>query len=149
MSVYPIKIDIEITKDAETIKKVIFSDGIREDLLQGQVKQDHAPLFNDQVIWYLFKVNEETAGFLVLTNVQDEIWSGDIAILPKFRGKIGLELGKMALKKHFKEQKCSDLVALIKKKNRKSLFYTLSLGFKKIGENKDEYILGADYGRIC
>ena len=102
-------------------------------------------ILNDEaMIYYLFRVDLKIAGFCALMLLNDEKnYVVDIGIYKKFRGKIGFHLGKMALEKFKREINDAKVFATIKDSNRASLFYTKSIGFKKIYHRNGIVCLGA------
>jgi len=150
-------LEVRRTKNYKVLRKIIFNNEIYPGLLSIN-PNDESTLFdknpkicnleeyaedvlnNDSMIYYLLEVDQKIAGFcawMLLGNQKN--YAVDIGIYKKFRGKMGYHLGLMSLEK-FKREISNDIIyASVKEENKPSLFYSQSMGFKKVF-NKNGFI---------
>jgi len=154
-------LSVRRTKNYKLLSKIIFNNEIYPGLLCINPEdvstlfnkdltihkfEEGAPeiLNNDSMIYYLLEVDQKIAGFcawMLLSNQKNYVV--DIGIYKKFRGKIGYHLGEMSLQK-FKREVSDDIVyASVKEGNKPSLFYSQSMGFKKVFNKNGFICLGA------
>jgi len=141
-------ITVEETRDFYTLKNIIHHPAIKYGLLEGKENiNDDLNLDNDDIIYYLFRCEGNICGFCAFLDVDDNCYWCDVAILPDYRGKIGILAGKLAIEVFNKNKGFEKLITRVKKENRRSLFYAFMCGFRKICSNNDFYYLEVNYGR--
>lgn len=123
-------------KYLKEISEIINKVGYKEWLANGRSIENPSELENPAVKYYIFKKDGETAGFCAFKKEDNDISVADVAILEKFRGKIGKYFSILGIKKYISENDCKMMVARIDKCNKKSLFFTTWIGFKKYFEDK-------------
>lgn len=131
-------LNIEQTDDLNVVRKIIDEPTIKQYLIED----DYLPLnlsflLERRTKFFILFSDKNVAGLCIFNKISDKIYMGHIAILPKYRGKIGKRLAELMLNHHFALNRYSELVSRIKKDNKKSLYFVLHLGFKIFGQNKD------------
>ena len=127
------KILIEIcsTVDYKLIGDIVCKPGYKEWLINDDCAAIEDILARPGMIYYLYKIDDVIAGFGAIRNIDENISIVDIAILENFRGKIGKELALSSIEKFSNESSCKILITRIDRKNKRSLYFTKWLGFKK------------------
>lgn len=148
------------SRDFKAISDLILHDDISNGLLSTQTDRNlvkyesEERLDNDSIIYYLLKVNDENAGFCLflhlsyneIEDINDGCYLVDVGILKKFRGKLAIELAKIAYNKFINEINPQRLFGIIKIENKKSLYFAMKVGFELIKKDDVHYFLEAKNG---
>lgn len=126
-------IEIYIPKHLNDIVEIINDPEYSKWLNDGNKIKNLEELYH--LTFYLFKVNDEIAGFCAFRNAE-KASIVDVAILKKFRGKIGKKLSLLAKEKYKIESNCKVLLTRIDKRNRQSLVFSKWVGFIKFDEDE-------------
>jgi len=140
-------IEIKTIKDIDLIYSIVTHKDIFYDIMQGQTEIDKKTLSCGDKLFYLLKIDGEIAGIIIITDTKHDFFMVDIGIFIKFRGKSGFKLGEEAIKKYIEKNGYKNIIARIDKSNRKSLFYSIYYGFRKLFEDNKYYYMRLDYGR--
>jgi len=134
-----VNILVDETKDYKEIVKIINRPDYKEWLIDKDGDVADKDLDIPNIIYYLFSVDNEVAGFCALRKIYDDVSIADIAILEKFRGKTAKHISNVAINKYILESTCKMLITRINKENKRSLYFAKWLGFVKYLDD-DNYI---------
>lgn len=130
-------IKIEKTVDKELIESFLFDREMYDvfvndgSLLKG--KEDYAKWEMDIFVVYWKKF---LAAIFFVYPISKKVGGVHVGIKKEFRGKMGYDIGKEAIKYCFKNIGLDLLLARIAKTNRKCIFFAKELGMKIFGENE-------------
>lgn len=137
------KLNVVKTKDSELIKNILSIEEIKNAFPPWEEFKNEESNFGKTIIFYVMNVDDDIAGLGLFLDFSKEsgeegIFTIDVGILSKYRGKIGIKLQRMGILKFMKEFNCKSLLATIDKKNIAALINARWIGFKNIGgkENK-------------
>ena len=109
-------------------------------------EKDDSRLFENGLQYLIGFIGQEPIGICLLFPVSDETLAADIAILEKWRGKIGYQFGKKLLAICHKFFNVLNVVVGIECENKASIRFCKHLGFKKRFKFNDDIILEYNYG---
>ncbi len=141
------KLKVQKTENYKLIKNILCNEDIAPNLISFKYENMEKMLNNELMTYYLFIVDENIAGFCAFKDLKDMCnvegnYAVDVGIYKKYRGKIGYDLGQMALKEFNEKFSPNKIFALIKESNRASLYYTKKMGFKLLMKQDEYCILG-------
>lgn len=135
----------------DTINRIVSNPDIWND-----ITDDHAsPVIVLQIpglMWVLVKEEENICGAYLLEFRNCRCYEVHTCILPEYRGKKAIEIGKQGLEWIFNNTPCLKIITHVPECNPKAFVYARKCGFKQEGINRrsfmkygilqDQYVLG-------
>ncbi len=133
------------TEDIESLKNIWshpeIAPYIRDDLTP-KMEIDFKPLVSNPLLYFLMAITEsgDKAGCFFVHPWNSICFEVHTLILPEFRGKVAITLGKEAIEWGFTETLCTKIVTQVPTWNRKAYAFALRVGFKIEGNNKSSFL---------
>mgnify|MGYP001765349430 CR=1 FL=1 len=133
-------ISIEKCEDnLDKVAEIINKSGYKEWLSNNKYIENPDILRNEYIVFYLLKNDNETIGFLAFNNKIKQVSIIDLAILDRFRGKIGKDASILGINNYIENSDCKVIISRIDKENKRAIVFSSWVGFKKYSED-DKFI---------
>ncbi len=130
------------TRNRNTIVKVISDSDIKDFMFPVKVEELYgikiSEVFNKNLTVYAIRVGIKLAGLAFFTKNGDSS-TVDQAVLPEFRGKDALELGKKVILDYVLKNKVYELNGKIRKSNKRAIYFCKWLKFFIYNQDKDYF----------
>ena len=134
------------TTDKSLIESVFYNADIKKYLFENEAHEINWKLAENVGAKFYALYQDELCGMVVFMPVFDTIWMVDIGIFSEKRGPMAYEAAKIAVDMFFMKNYGDFIIAKIKKKNRKNLFFAVNCGFKHLFNTKIYNYLGVKNG---
>ena len=136
-------INFKCAINIEDMKKILLNQEIKKKLsLEGLEEKLIKKNFSSKnFICYGMYDKDKIFGIAFFVRITQNVATVDVAILKKYRGKIGYKRSKQIMNNFFGKYLINYIILQIKKENKASLYFCKYLGFKVIKKTKDKYYL--------